>query len=145
MSDYPFLSPLYLGLTILYFFVASIVTFDMRLNQAKMFEGVDYGTLPAWTGIFYYLQWAIFIVLAILNWKYALIIFGVKFILKFLPVLETIGNILMSPFKPKVNSNKEPEEAGRKLQELTGINYKDVLADMQKKDEEVWENREKLD
>ncbi len=29
MLDYPFVSPIYLGLTIIYFLVASIVTFDI--------------------------------------------------------------------------------------------------------------------
>lgn len=135
MFEYPFLSPLYLILTIVYFLVASVVTLDIRLEQAKKFEGVDYGTLPSWTNIFWLLQWCIFIVLAILNWKYALIIFVVKFVLKILPVLETIGNILMSPFKPKDNRNEELERAGKEFQEITGIDYKDVLTEIQKQEE----------
>lgn len=44
-------------------------------------------------------MWAIFIALLYLNWKYALVLFAIKFVLKVLPVLEIIGNILMSPFK----------------------------------------------
>jgi Zn-dependent protease with chaperone function len=100
MLDFDFTSPIYLALTIVYFLVASIATFDIRLIQARR-QGEDYPMLPSWTGIFGWLQWALFIVLFILNWKYALIIFAVKFVLKVLPVLETIGNILMSPFKPR--------------------------------------------
>lgn len=68
--------------------------------------------LPSWVGIFAWLQWAIFIVLFVLNWKYALIIFAFKFILKVLPVLETIGNILMSPFRPKESDELERNRKG---------------------------------
>ncbi len=95
--------------------------------------------LPSWVGIFGFLQWAIFIALFILNWKYALIIFVVKFILKVLPVLETIGNILMSPFLPK--KTDELEQLGKELYENTGIDYKDILADLEKSQKE---HRERL-
>jgi len=138
MLDYPFTSPIYLGLTIVYFLVASIVTFDIRLIQARR-QGENYPILPSWTGIFGWLQWAIFIVLFVLNWKYALIIFVVKFILKVLPVLETIGNILMSPFRPK--ESDKLERIGKELYEKTGINYQDALADMQKGQEEFREGQ----
>ena len=57
--------------------------------------------LPAWVGVFVWMQWAIFLVLLYLNWKYALILFVIKFVLKALPVLETIGNMLMRPFRPR--------------------------------------------
>ena len=90
-------------LTVLYFFVASITTFDIRMTQAK-WQGTlpsDELTLPVWVGVFHWVEWAIFIVLLYLNWKYAFVLFAVKFVLKVLPVLETIGNILMSPFKPR--------------------------------------------
>ncbi len=87
-------------LTILYFLVASITTFDIRVNQA-ISQGEEEIPLPRWVSIFYWLMWIFWIILLLLNWKYALIIFAIKFILKFLPVLEIIGNILMSPFKPR--------------------------------------------
>lgn len=102
MLEYPFTSLIYLTLTALYFFVASIVTFDIRLIQARKFQGVDYGELPRWVGIFHFLEWITFVALFVLNWKYALIIFAVKFILKVIPVLETIGSVIMSPFRPKL-------------------------------------------
>ena len=96
-------TPLIIGLTIAYFIVASITTFDLRMTQAKR-QGTlppDEPMLPAWVGVFDWLQWIIFIVLLYLNWKYALVLFVIKFVLKVLPVLETVGNILMSPFKPR--------------------------------------------
>jgi len=96
-------TPLIIGLTVAYFLVTSITTFDIRLNQAKR-QGIlppDEPTLPAWVSVLYWVQWAIFLVLLYLNWKYALVLFVIKFALKVLPVLETVGNILMSPFKPR--------------------------------------------
>jgi hypothetical protein len=98
--NYPFWSPLYLSLVVVYFLVASVTTFDIRLTQAKS-GGEDFGTLPAWTGIFGWLQWGLFIVLAILNWRCAIWIFVVRFTLKVLPVLETVGNIVMAPFRSR--------------------------------------------
>jgi hypothetical protein len=96
-------TPLIIGLTVAYFLVASISTFDLRLTQAKR-DGTlppDEPTLPSWVVVFDWLMWAIFIALLYLNWKYALVLFAIKFVLKVVPALETIGNILMSPFKPR--------------------------------------------
>jgi hypothetical protein len=96
-------TPLIIGLTIAYFIVASITTLDLRMTQEKQ-EGVvppDQPLLPGWVAVFYWMQLAIFLALLYLNWKYALVLFAVKFILKALPVLETFGNILMWPIKPR--------------------------------------------
>lgn len=97
----PIESPEIIVLTILYFIVASITTFDIRLNQEILFSGWEETSLPKWVAILYWLLWAIWIYIFYLNWKYALTIFVIKFILKVLPVLESVGNILMSPFKSK--------------------------------------------
>ena len=96
-------TPLTISLTVAYFFCASIDTFDTRLVQAKKAGTLppDHPTLPLWTLIFTFAMWAIFITFIYLNWKYALTLFVIKFVLKVLPVLETIGNVLMAPFKPK--------------------------------------------
>jgi hypothetical protein len=96
-------TPLIIGLTIAYFIVASITTFDLRMTRAKQ-EGVlppYQPLLPGWVAVFYWMQLAIFLALLYLNWKFALVLFVVKFILKALTVLETVGNILMWPFKPR--------------------------------------------
>jgi hypothetical protein len=94
-------TPLIIGLTVAYFIVASITTFDIRVTQAKRDGTYPTGDppLPSWIGVFAWIQWIIFGVLLYLNWKYALVLFAIKFVLKVLPVLETVGNILMSPFK----------------------------------------------
>jgi hypothetical protein len=98
---------LLIGLTILYGIISSITTFDIRLNQAKKTstfpsEELDI-SLPNWVASLYWIEWVIFIIIAFLNWKYALLVFIIKFLLKIIPVLEIIGNILMSPFKSKRN------------------------------------------
>ena len=104
------MTPLIIALTVAYFLVASVTTFDIRMIQAKR-EGTlppDEPMPPAWVAVLYWMQWSIFLVLLYLNWKYALALFVIKFVLKVLPVLEIVGNVLMSPFKrPAVG---EPEE-----------------------------------
>ena len=87
-------------LLVLYGICASITTFDTRLIQAKLQDSNE-SQLPKWVAIFYWIEWGLLISIAVLNWRIALIAFVVKFILKVLPVLEIIGNILMTPFKLK--------------------------------------------
>lgn len=114
-------------LTIGYFLAASITTFDIRLIQAKKSGNLppDEPMLPAWAGIFGWLEWGIFVWLLLLNWKYALVVLAIKFILKVLPVLETIGNILMRPFK----STKKEEEfiEGPYFEKYEGITAPNIV------------------
>lgn len=96
-------SPIVIILTIIYFFTSAITTFDIRMIQAVK-SGLltpDEAMLPKWINWVYWLHWVVFISLVFLNWKFAIFIFVIKFILKVLPVLEVIGNVLMSPFKQK--------------------------------------------
>lgn len=96
-------SPTLIGLTAAYGVVSAITTFDIRLVQAKKngTKPPDEPNLPQWVAFLYWLEWIIFALLVYLNWKYALMVFAAKFVLKVLPVLETIGNFLMAPFKTK--------------------------------------------
>jgi len=96
-------SPIVIALTVGFAVTSSITTFDIRLIQAKRDGRLppDEPMLPAWTGLIGWLQWGIALVLIFLNWKYAVLLFVIKFVLKVLPVLEIIGNILMSPFRPR--------------------------------------------
>lgn len=105
----PVQSTIIILLTVVYFIIASITTFDIRINQA-ITQGEDEIPLPLWVAIFYWLLWAIWIWILLLNWQYALVIFAIKFILKVLPVLEIIGNILMSPFKHKYKNKRYAKE-----------------------------------
>ena len=99
----PYNSPVLIGLTIVFGILASITTLDIRLIQAKKSGAlpIDEPGLPKWVSILYWIEWLILGVIVFLNWKYAIIVSIAKFILKVLPVLEIIGNILMSPFKSK--------------------------------------------
>ncbi len=96
-------SPVLIGLTIIFGILASITTLDIRLMQAKKSGALpkDEPGLPKWVPILHWVEWLIFGVIVYLNWKYAIIVFATKFLLKVFPVLEIVGNILMSPFKTK--------------------------------------------
>lgn len=87
----------------LLFFTQAITIFGIRILQYKRVGRLPPGhpELPEWTTILYPLEWVLRIILLILNWKFALLFFLLLFILKVLPVLELIGNILMAPFKPR--------------------------------------------
>lgn len=91
-------SPTVLILTVIYYFAASITTFDIRLIQAKR-TGSRVPMLPSWVAIFIFIHIGIFMYLFFfINWQYAVLIFVIKYILKVLPVLETIGELIMKPF-----------------------------------------------
>ena len=93
-------TPFFTFLTIVYFLAASVDTYGTRIYQWKR-DGLippDVELLPLWTMVFTYLMWGIFLVLLYLNWKSALGLFVLKFILKVLPVLETVGRWLMTPY-----------------------------------------------
>jgi hypothetical protein len=100
MLNYEWNSSVYITTLIIYFFSSSIQIFDIRLMQARRM-GQDFGELPGWTVVFHWIVWLSFTAMLVMNWKAALTAFVVRFVLKVLPVLETIGNILMAPFKPK--------------------------------------------
>jgi hypothetical protein len=93
-------------LTIAFVITSSITTFDKRLIQARR-DGTllpDEPLLSSWVGLIGWIHWGLALALLIINWKYAIIVFIVMFVLAVLPVLETIGNILMNPFKQRTQS-----------------------------------------
>ena len=93
-------------LTIAFVITSSITTFDKRLIQAKRESTLpsDEPLLPSWAGFIGWIHWGLALALLIINWKYAIIVYIVLFILAVLPVMEIIGNILMSPFKQRTKS-----------------------------------------
>ena len=97
------ISPLILAITIVLFLSESITTFDVRVLQAKRRGALpaNQPVLPQWVAILHWLNWGMIITLLVLNWKYAIGLVTLLFVLKILPVLETIGNMLMAPFRPK--------------------------------------------
>jgi len=84
-------------LIIAYFLTASITTYDIRMIQARR-DDSEVPLLPNWIGLFGLLQWAIFLVLLYMNWRLAILLFVAKFVLKVLPVLETVGYLLLLPY-----------------------------------------------
>jgi len=90
-----------LPIVILYFLSASITTYDIRITQGKKDGSIPLHQqdLPSWVGLLHFVQIGILIYFAItINWKVAVLLFGIKFTLKVLPVLETIGALIMSLF-----------------------------------------------
>jgi len=98
----PINEPILIILTIFFAITSAITVFDVRLIQAKKRgELPDEPMLPSWVGVITWLHWGLTVIILLLNWKYGLLLIIIKFVLSVLPVLETIGNFLMSPFRPK--------------------------------------------
>jgi hypothetical protein len=103
LFDTPIDSPIIITLTVIFFITSSITTFDKRLIQAVKNGNIppDEEMLPSWVGVIAWFHWAVGLSIMLLNWQFALIVFVSKFILSVLPVLETIGNVLMAPFRTR--------------------------------------------
>jgi len=123
----PLSSPIYIVLLLVYFICESISTFDTRIIQAKKngFLREDEAIVPQWTGIFAILGWLAFIGLVLLNWKVAIVVFIIKFILKVAPVLENIGAVLLIPVVGKETASavnimsREQNKAAKSLKEIS--------------------------
>jgi hypothetical protein len=99
--------------TIAYFVLACIHTFDKRLIQQRRL-GEDCGTPPAWVGNLSYAMYGMQVWMLILDWKRALVLFVIAFILAVLPVLETIGNLLCSPLnRSRTTRNETLDQDGK--------------------------------
>ena len=94
-------SPNVILLAIIYLIISCITTYDIRITQAKRngILSVEEPDLPKWISLLFWIEWITLIIISILDWKFAIILFVLKFILKVLPVLETIGKILVQPFR----------------------------------------------
>ncbi len=122
----PLSSPIYIGILVVYFICESISTFDTRIIQAKKngFLRNDEAIVPEWTGLFAILGWLSFIALLLLNWKIAIAVFIIKFILKVVPVLEIIGALLLLPVVGKKTASavnamgKEQNKAAKSLKRI---------------------------
>ncbi len=92
-------------LSLLYFIVTAIRTYDLRLIQAKE-KGLNTDvaieaegqSLPSWVGVIHWLGWIIFGTILFLNWKYAIVLFVLMFVLKVSPVMERFGAFLVGRF-----------------------------------------------
>lgn len=98
-------SAIIVALSILYFFIRAVTTYDSRVIQAKMDRmgsGVaarSYGfKLPSWVGHIAIMHYVLAIVLLLLNWKFFIILYVAIFVLRVIPVMENIGYLIMRPF-----------------------------------------------
>lgn len=102
----PIDSPLILVLSVLYLLVQAIKWYDVRIYQKKRFgtssaiaERAEGHKFPDWARALHtFGGWAILIALLLLNWKYTLVLFVFLWFLKFLPLLENLGELMMRPF-----------------------------------------------
>jgi|SRR3989344_5141552 len=126
-------------LTAIYTICAAISTFDTRIIQAKQngFISKDEAYVPEWTGLFGILMWLTWIAIFLLNWKYAFVVFAIKFVLKVLPILENIGALLLLPIVGRKTASavnimgRKQSRAARTLRKLEKAKspeeYKDIL------------------
>lgn len=92
--------PLILWLSIFYIIFEAVSIYDTRLIQWKKLGDIpqDTPTPPAWTAFFGIFGWAIIVILFFLNWPYTLTLMLIVFLLKVAPVMEILGQIIISPF-----------------------------------------------
>ena len=97
----PINTPALIILTIIFFFTSSITVFDKRYMQAKRAGTLppDEPEPPSWTALVWWLHGAVLLAITLLNWKYGIGLFILKFVLSVVPVLEIVGNMLMRPFR----------------------------------------------
>jgi len=98
-------SPTLQILSVGYLLAKGIVVYDSRILQARwrrMNSGVAARAggrvCPTWVGAFVFVEWALILTILVFNWKYAIALYVFSFLLKVLPVLEVIGEIIMRPF-----------------------------------------------
>jgi hypothetical protein len=99
--------PTFSVLAILLFLVSSIAAFDIEFTRAKKNGTIppddpNEPDLPKWVMAVYFVAPILALGILFIDWKRALFVFFVIFTLSgFIPVLDTIGNVLMRPFKPR--------------------------------------------
>jgi hypothetical protein len=86
---------------VLYLLSAAVTTYDIHLmNLQKNEDGkLDLKMLPRWIGFLHWAESILFLLMVLLNWKFAIVIWILKSILQALFILEVIGYIIIYPFK----------------------------------------------
>jgi len=87
------------GLIIGYTLISAMVLYDVRITQAKK-AGVEteLQDAPRWVVGLYWIKCGLVVYFFYLNWKIAFLILGIEFVLSALPVLEIMGQVLLTPF-----------------------------------------------
>lgn len=96
----PIGSPVLIILSVVYLLLDAVCIFDTRVTQSirNNVLPLNQKRLSNVISLFVLLMWLCMAVIFLLNWWYAIILFVIQFILKVLPVLETIGATLLRPF-----------------------------------------------
>ncbi len=87
-------------LNVLFYLSLSIILFDLDYRRTKLPEEPE---TPKWVGIIYWIGIITWLWILFINWKIAIIGIIVYYLSVIIPLPQTIGNILMSPFKSKIN------------------------------------------
>lgn len=103
------------ALILIFFIITSAITeYDKRLTLAYWNgQKFKWELLPKWVGHIIWLHWAICLLLLAINWKYALALFVVKYLLSITHILEYFGNWMVSLFRkrPKPPYNLDLNES----------------------------------
>lgn len=89
---------IFIILNILFYLSLSIVLFDLDYKRSKLPEEPE---VPRWVGIVYLVDIISWLAILFIDWKFAILGVVVYYLSTFIPLLQIIGNFLMSPFKPK--------------------------------------------
>jgi hypothetical protein len=86
------------ALIVVFFATAAIASLDKLLRRERASGDIDAPKLSKWVFLAYYAQWAAGAWLLFLNWKLALFLFALKFILNHLGIMEFLGGLIAAPF-----------------------------------------------
>lgn len=92
----------YILLSFVFAITSAITEYDKKLTLAY-WNGQKYKweLLPKWVGRIIWLHWALCLLLLAINWKYALVVFIIKYLFSITHILEHTGNLIVSLFRKK--------------------------------------------
>jgi hypothetical protein len=90
-------------LSIIYFLSLSVVLFDLDYTRAKKIGNIskDEPATPQWIGSIYLVCIVTWIAILFMNWKISVLGVVVYYSSSVIPLPQTVGNILLSPFKSR--------------------------------------------
>lgn len=94
-------APVIVIICVLYLLSAAVTTYDIHLMNAQKNEDdkLNLKMLPRWIGFLHWGESILFLLMVLLNWKFAIVIWIIKSILQALFILEVVGYIIIYPFK----------------------------------------------
>lgn len=89
---------IFIIINIIFYLSLSIALFDLDYSKSRQ---LDEPKIPSGVNFVYLILILSFLTIIFWNWKYAVLGLIVYLVSGFVPLPQIIGNILMSPFKPK--------------------------------------------